>query len=108
MPTAAPFFDGRHRDLDGYLMPAEGASAWTLLHPEFTVVVPQPNPVKIPTAFGLPTGARDLADAVDEWVVFATSEGLVQRAYDYWVLGRGADDKGPRWSIMRDVLGWGR
>jgi len=39
------------------------------------VVVPQPDPVKIPTGFGLPLGARDLADAVNEWVVFATSEG---------------------------------
>jgi hypothetical protein len=88
-------------------MPAEGASAWTLLHPQFTVAVPQPDPVKIPTAFGLPLGARDLAEAVDEWVVFATSEGSVKRAHDYWVLGQGAEDQAPRWSILRDVLGWG-
>jgi Na+/H+-dicarboxylate symporter len=107
LPTAAPFFEGRQPDLDGYLMPAEGASAWTLLHPELTVVVPQPDPVKIPTGFGLPLDARELADAVDEWVVFATSEGLVQRAYEYWVLGKGAEEKRPRWSILRDVLGWG-
>jgi Na+/H+-dicarboxylate symporter len=106
LPSAVPFFDGRHPDLDGYLMPAEGASAWTLLHPELTVVVPQPDPVKIPTAFGLPLGARDLAEAVDEWVIFATSEGAVKRAYDYWVLGQGAEDTGPRWSILRNVLGW--
>jgi hypothetical protein len=32
----------------------------------------------------------------------------VQRAYDYWVLGRGAEEKKPRWSILRDVLGVGR
>jgi ABC-type amino acid transport substrate-binding protein len=108
LPTAAAFFEGPNADLDGYLMPAEGASAWTLLHPQYTVVVPQPDPVKIPTAFGLPVGARDLADAIDEWVVFATSEGQVRRAYDYWVLGKGAEEKGPRWSILRDVLGWGR
>jgi Na+/H+-dicarboxylate symporter len=108
LPSAVPYFEGRHRDLDGFLMPAEGASAWTLLHPEFTVVVPQPDPVRIPTAFGLPLGARDLAEAVDEWVVFATGEGMVQRAHDYWVLGKGAEEKGPRWSIMRNVLGWGR
>ena len=37
----------------------------------------------------------------------ATSEGLVQRAHEYWVLGRGAEESGPRWSILRDVLGWG-
>jgi len=107
LPTAVPFFEGRQGDLDGYLMPAEGASAWTLLHPQFTVAVPQPDPVKIPTAFGLPLGARDLAEAVDEWVVFATSEGSVKRAHDYWVLGQGAEDQAPRWSILRDVLGWG-
>jgi Na+/H+-dicarboxylate symporter len=108
LPTAAAFFEGPTADLDGYLMPAEGASAWTLLHPEYAVVVPQPDPVKIPTAFGLAVGARDLAEAIDEWVVFATSEGQVRRAYDYWVLGKGAEKKGPRWSILRDVLGWGR
>jgi hypothetical protein len=27
--------------------PAEHASSWTLLHPQFTVVAPQPNPVKV-------------------------------------------------------------
>jgi Na+/H+-dicarboxylate symporter len=102
------FFEGQLADLDGYLMPAEGGSAWTLLHPELTVVVPQPNPVKIPTAFGLPLHAADLATLVDEWVLFATSEGLVQRAYDYWILGQGAQDQGRRWSILRDVLGWKR
>jgi ABC-type amino acid transport substrate-binding protein len=63
--------------------------------------------VKIPSAFGLARDADDLADAVNEWVVFATNEGLIQRAYDYWILGQGAEDRGPRWSILRDVLGWG-
>jgi hypothetical protein len=46
-------------------------------------------------------------NAVNEWIVFAKSEGAVQRAYDYWVLGKGAEEKRRRWSIMRDVLGWG-
>jgi len=44
---------------------------------------------------------------VNERVAFATGEGLVQRAHEYWVLGRGAEEGGPRWSILRDVLGWG-
>ena len=101
-----PFFEGQHPELDAFLVPAENGAAWTLLHPEYTVVVPQPDPVKIPSAFGLARDADDLADAVNEWVVFATEEGLIQRAYDYWILGQGAEDKGPRWSILRDVLGW--
>jgi Na+/H+-dicarboxylate symporter len=101
-----PFFEGRHPELDAFLVPAENGAAWTLLHPEYTVVVPQPDPVKIPSAFGLSLEAADLTDAVNEWVVFATNEGAVQRAYDYWILGQGAEDERRRWSIVRDVLGW--
>ena len=50
--------------------------------------------------------ADDLARMIDQWVLFATNEGTIQRSYDYWILGQGAKDKQPRWSILRDVLGW--
>lgn len=88
-------------------MPAESGSAMTLLHPEYSVVVPQPDPVTIPTGFGTALHSGDLVEAVNEWIVFAKGEGMVKRAYDYWVLGKGAEEKRRRWSIMRDVLGWG-
>jgi ABC-type amino acid transport substrate-binding protein len=101
-----PYFEGRYPELDAFLVPAENGAAWTLLHPEYTVVVPQPDPVKVPSAFGLALDAGDLTDVVNEWVVFATNEGGIQRAYDYWILGQGAEDKQPRWSILRNVLGW--
>jgi ABC-type amino acid transport substrate-binding protein len=100
------FFEGEHPELDAFLVPAENGAAWTLLHPEYTVVVPQPNPVEVPSAFGMALDAVGLADAVNEWVVFATHEGMIGRAHEYWVLGRGAEQTGPRWSIARDVLGW--
>jgi len=95
-------------ELDAYLMPAGSGAAATLLHPEFSVVVPQPDPVKIPSAFGVALHASDLVVAVNEWIVFARSEGTIQRAYDYWVLGKGAEEKRRRWSVMHDVLGWER
>jgi hypothetical protein len=101
-----PLFEGQHPELDAFLVPAENGSAWTLLHPEYTIVVPQPDPVKVPSAFGLALDAGDLADKVNEWVVFASNEGMIERAYDYWILGQGAGEKRLRWSIIRDVLGW--
>jgi Na+/H+-dicarboxylate symporter/ABC-type amino acid transport substrate-binding protein len=104
--SAAAFFEKHPPDIDAFLIPAEGAAALTLLHPEFTVVVPQPDPVKLPYAFGLAPDAERVADAVNEWIVFASSEGAIARAYDYWILGKGADPKRPRWSILRNVLGW--
>ena len=88
------------------LPPAEGASAATLLHPEFTVVVPQPDPVRLPYAFGMAQEAENVSDATNEWIEFAASEGSIQRAYRYWALGQGAEFRGPRWSILRNVLGW--
>ncbi len=100
------YFEGKHPEIDAFLMPAEGAAAATLLYPEFTVVVPQPDPVKLPYAFGLTMGAEDISDAVDEWILFAESEGMITRAYDYWILGQGAERTGRRWSILHDVLGW--
>ena len=102
----APFFEGKDPEIDAFLMPAETGSAWTLLHPEYTVVIPQPDPMKRHSAFGLALDADKLARVVDQWVLFATSEGTIQRGYDYWILGQGAIDKRPRWSIIRDVLGW--
>jgi ABC-type amino acid transport substrate-binding protein len=104
--SAGEFFATPHPDIDAFLTPAEGAAAFTLLHPEYTVVVPQPDPVKLPYAFGTALNAEDISDAVNEWIVFATSEGSVARAYDYWILGQGAERKEPRWSILRNVLGW--
>jgi Na+/H+-dicarboxylate symporter/ABC-type amino acid transport substrate-binding protein len=100
------YFDGNHPGIDAFLMPAEGAAAATLLHPEFTVVVPQPDPVKLPYAFGMANGAEDMSDAANAWIVFASSEGMITRAYNYWILGQGAESRDPRWSILRNVLGW--
>jgi Na+/H+-dicarboxylate symporter len=101
-----PYFEGKHPELDAFLLPAENASAWSLLYPQYSVVVPQPDPVRVPSAFGMARNPGELADVVNEWIVFAENAGLVQRSYDYWVLGQGARPTEPRWSIMRDVLGW--
>ena len=102
-----PFFEGRHPEVDAFLMPAENAAGWTLLYPRYTVVVPQPDPVRVPSAFGLAPDAEPLRALINEWVIFADNAGLIEDAYAYWVLGRGAEKTEPRWSIMHNVLGWG-
>lgn len=102
-----PYFEGLHPEIDAFVMPAEHASAWSLLYPEYSVVVPQPNPVRIPSAFGMTRNPGELADVVNEWVLFAKSAGIIRRLHEYWVLGQGAEHEEPRWSIMRNVLGWG-
>lgn len=99
-----PYFEGKHPEVDAFLLPAEHASGWTLLHPEYTVVVPQPNPVRVPTGFGVALGSDELSRVVNEWVVYADNAGLIDQAHRYWIKGQGAQIKKPRWSILRNVL----
>ncbi len=32
--------------------------------------------------------------------------GVIHHAKEYWISGKGAEAKNPRWSIMHNVLGW--
>lgn len=104
--TAGHFFEGRAAEVDAFLVPAENGAAWTLLHPEYSIVVPQPDPVRLSYAFGVALDSADLLAVIDAWITFAANEGTLARAREYWVLGQGAAARRPRWSIVRDVLGW--
>lgn len=37
-----------------------------------------------------------------------SKDGTLDRVYKHWILGQDAAPKGPRWSIMRNVLHWTR
>ena len=102
------FFEGQRADIDAFVMTAESAAAWTLLHPDFAAVVPQPLLLGLPVGIATHRGDPDLAAFIDAWLAMQRVSGATQRAYDYWVLGRGADERRRRWSVLHDVLGWGR
>ena len=88
------------------LFTAEAGSAWTLLYPKYSVAVPKPDVVHVPMAYALPEGERQFADFVDVWIEMKLRDGTVDRLFQHWILGRGAQDTRPRWSVIRDVLGW--
>jgi ABC-type amino acid transport substrate-binding protein len=108
LPSPREFFEGKRPDIDALLVRAEVGTAWALLHPEYSVIVPQPVLFKAPAGVAMARDSADLADFVNEWLVIQQAAGNIQRAYDYWILGGGAEKKGPRWSILRNVLGWGQ
>jgi len=92
--------------LDALLVDAEIGTAWTLLYPEYTVVIPQASVLKMPSGFAVPRGEREFSNLLSRWIDAKRSTGEIQAAYDYWILGRGAEQRGRRWSIGKDVLGW--
>lgn len=101
------YFHGRAPQLDAVAMLAQAGAAWTLLYPQFAVVVPQPDPLKVPVGIALRRTDSELAEFVDRWLVLQRATGVISGAYDYWILGKGLEARQRRWSILRDVLGWG-
>jgi Na+/H+-dicarboxylate symporter/ABC-type amino acid transport substrate-binding protein len=91
---------------DAVALPAERGSAWTLLHPQFSMVVPEGALVKVPLAY--PIARRDAmwATFVNTWIELKRKDGTLQMLIEYWVHGHNATPARPRWSIVRDVLHW--
>ena len=93
-------------DLDGLVLTAERGSAWTLMHPEYSVVVPTPGVIKVPLAYPIARHDAAFAAFIDAWIELKKKDGTIERLYDYWILGRNATPTRPRWSILRNVLHW--
>ena len=86
---------------------AEGGSALTLLNPSFSVVVPRPETITVPVAFPIARGGESFADYIGSWIDIKKKNNSFQRYYDHWILGViPEDEKPPRWSVIRNVLGW--
>jgi len=92
--------------VDAFLFAAEALASWTMLHPNYAVVVPDPPFQKAPAAYPLPRGEQSLVNYVNSWIELKQRDGTIGALYDHWVLGRDAGRGGPRWSVVRDVLGW--
>ena len=99
-------FEERMAEIDALLLTAERGSFWTLLHPAYSVVVPQPNLVEIPVAYPVARGDQELARFMTRWIELKKGDGTLDALYDYWILGKNTEPRTPRWSILRDVLHW--
>ncbi len=91
---------------DALILTAEGGSALSLLHPQYSVVVPDPPLQTLPAVYTLPLNEGEWRRVVDSWVGLSRGDGTVNELYDYWILGREAEHEKARWSILRNVLGW--
>mgnify|MGYP001555754221 FL=1 len=100
------FFEQEGDEFDALLVEAEIGTAWTLLHPDYDAVLPKNSKMKMPAGFAVARGEHNFAALLGRWLKAKESTSEIEIAYEYWVLGKGADQKGPRWSIGKDVLGW--
>jgi len=77
-----------------------------MLYPEYSVVVPKGLSLKAPAGLTLPKGQLDYVQFINTWLQLKEENGQLKLIYDYWILGENPKAKKPRWSVMKDVLGW--
>jgi ABC-type amino acid transport substrate-binding protein len=93
-------------DIDAIADMSEEGAAQTLLYPRFNLVVPKPA-VLFPVSYAVARGNDDLLIAFNTWLLAKQSEGAVDHLYRHWMLGGAAElERAPRWSVIRNVLGW--
>ena len=104
--SVTEFFEKRGDELDAMVYSAEAGSAWSLLYPAYTVAIPQPDVLIAPQAYPLARGDQDLAAFINLWIDLKKKDKTLTALHDYWILGKNAVPKTPRWSVLRNVLHW--
>ena len=106
--SAEAIFKDLGAGVEAVALTAERGSAWTLLHPQYSVAIPRPGLVKVPLAFAMAPDDAAFVGLVDTWIELRTKDGTIADQYGRWILGRVDVARRPRWSVMGDVLHWGR
>ncbi len=99
------FFESGGEGAVAMMDSAEEGAAWTILYPLFAVVVPRPV-VELPIVYQVAPGNHSLLRAMNDWLALEKATGGIDELYDYWVEGKTEQVDPPRWSVIRDVLGW--
>lgn len=82
--------------------------SWSLTHPEYTVVFPEPQIAKDIFGYAVAQGSDKFLCYLNLWLDLKKNDHLTDQQYNIWVLGQTNVASIPerRWSIIRDVFGW--
>lgn len=98
------FFAGENDLCDAIIGPAELLSAWTLRHPQYSVVIPTTQYYRYPLGYAGLKANDFLVQKLNNWLSVIKMGPEYKQLYNHWFLGKGAQTPKPRWCIGRDVL----
>jgi len=101
------FLKGRKENVDAFIYSTETGSAWTMLYPDYTAMIPKGLKLRAPVGFALPKGKIEYVQFINTWLKLKKENGFQQQVYNYWILGQNPKADKPRWSVIRNVFGWG-
>ena len=106
LEAAEDFFNGGDQGADALLLSAEEGAAYSFRHPRYTVARAQRGAIRLPAAYAVPKGDVEMMEFVSNWIDLKRKDGTIDALYDYWMMGGATKPRKPRWSVIRDVLGW--
>lgn len=74
-------------DVDALLYSAESGSAWTLIYPDFSVVIPQGLASRLVVGLVLPNRQTEFENFINLWLEVEKTAGLLDRLENYWIYG---------------------
>ena len=95
-----------YKEADAFVYSVEAGSAWSMLYPKYTVLVPEGLKFKVPAGFALPQGQLVYAEFLNTWLALKKDNGFIDKVYQYWIFGIDPKKKEPRWSVARNIFGW--
>jgi Na+/H+-dicarboxylate symporter/ABC-type amino acid transport substrate-binding protein len=105
LESAEDFFDGNGQGAHALVLSAEEGAAYTYRYPRYAVAV-SPRGVRLPAAYAVPKGDGEMVEFVSNWIDLKRKDGSIDSLYDYWMMGGASRPDEPRWSVIRNVLGW--
>ncbi|MGB7345289.1 MAG: transporter substrate-binding domain-containing protein, partial [Pirellulaceae bacterium] len=100
------FFDSSDLQLDALLVSAETGSAFTLMYPNYEVVVPRELHATLPLFYAIAKRDAAMREFLEHWIMLRKKDGTAEEYYDHWILGKTNAIRPRRWSVIRNVLGW--
>ena len=100
------FLKGKHGNVDAYIYSTETGSAWAMLYPDYTAMIPKGLKLRAPVGFALPKGKIEYVQFINTWLKLKKENGFQQQVYNYWILGENPKAAKPRWSVISNVFGW--
>ena len=86
--TPRLFFKEEYKHIDAMMFGAPTASAWTLLHPEYTVVAPKPAQPPLSMAFAINSEDSAFELFMRNWIQTKKQNNDINRLFEFWIAGK--------------------
>lgn len=86
--TPRLFFREKYQHIDAMLFGAATASAWTLINPDYTVIVPKPARPALSMAFAIAPDDNTFEVFIRNWIVMKQKNDDIEHLFNYWIAGK--------------------